>query len=167
MSKGIFYQLLLPVDHLPAPRLSPDFISLATRRRIIATLKYSVLSFEYWIAPGGWLRQWIRFNIAILVLAAVPSIIVIPIITYLVMAGYPIMQVLVHIFHNTLYAVFLLIIIGSVIHCAYLLIKYHAHPLVQGILIAVGATTFIALSYHWFGEYIKYVFYSVKFGLGQ
>jgi len=162
MIKNIFQQLLSPIAPLPEPSISPDFTDLPAMRRILPTLLYNLECFEYWVAPGGWLRQWIRFNIAIFILAAIPSLIVIPIVTYLVMEGFPIMQVIVHIFHNTLYAVFLFIIIASIVHCAYLLIKYHSHPLVQGIFIAIGGTTFIVLAYHWFGEYIKFVFYSVK-----
>ncbi len=162
MSNNIFSQLFAPVSPLMKPKIVPNLGNLAAIQRIINTLTYSLSQFEYWIAPTGWLRQWIRINIAILVLGAIPAIVVVPIITYLVMKGIPIMQILIHISHNVLYCIFLLIIIGSVLDCAYTLLKYRTHPLVKIVILILGGTTIVILSYHWFNEYIKYVFYSVK-----
>jgi hypothetical protein len=44
---------------LPVPRVSSDFEDLPLFSRTVESLRYNFASFEYWISPGGGLREMV------------------------------------------------------------------------------------------------------------
>ena len=46
-------------------------------------LRFSILRLEYWVSPGGGLRQWARFNVGLALLIGIPALVLAPIITLL------------------------------------------------------------------------------------
>ena len=56
------------------------FVSL---ERSAEVFRYGFNRLEYWLSPKGWLREWVRFNIRLALLLAVPSFLVVPLVTYM------------------------------------------------------------------------------------
>jgi hypothetical protein len=67
---------------LSVPRLDPEVTQLDPIQRTGEVLRYSVLGLEYWLSPGGSLRQWIRLNVCIAVVLTVPALLIVPVVTY-------------------------------------------------------------------------------------
>ncbi len=68
-----------PVHH---PTVDPEFPDMNGLQRATEAWRYSLLSLEYWLSPGGHLREWIRQMARIALLLAAPAFLVIPIITF-------------------------------------------------------------------------------------
>jgi hypothetical protein len=68
---------------LPPPKVDPDLELFNALERSAEVFRYSFQRFEYWLSPRGWLREWLRFNIRLSVLLAVPAFLVVPLITYM------------------------------------------------------------------------------------
>ncbi len=49
--------------------------------RSAEVFRYNFNRAEYWLSPGGWLREWIRLNFRIAILMAIPALLVGPLIT--------------------------------------------------------------------------------------
>jgi hypothetical protein len=49
-------------------------------QRSAESIRYSILSWEYWASPNGQIREWIRHNTVLAVVLAIPAIIIIPLI---------------------------------------------------------------------------------------
>lgn len=45
-------------------------------------MRYSMRKAEYWLSPKGHLREWLRFNMKLALLLAVPALLVVPVITF-------------------------------------------------------------------------------------
>ncbi|HSJ04216.1 MAG TPA: hypothetical protein VK956_17250, partial [Verrucomicrobium sp.] len=43
--------------------------------------RYTFSAAEFWLSPGGWLREWIRFNLRLAAFLLVPSLLVVPLVT--------------------------------------------------------------------------------------
>ncbi|QQL43738.1 hypothetical protein [Sulfuriroseicoccus oceanibius] len=63
------------------PAIDRDLPELSWPERTVEVLVYSVLSFEYWLSPGGLLREWIRLNVAVGVVLMVCAVILVPSLT--------------------------------------------------------------------------------------
>lgn len=68
---------------LKPPKIQKDFAKQSVVQRLSAVFRYSVLSLEYWISPGGRLREWFRFNAVTALFIGLPAMLIIPIITFL------------------------------------------------------------------------------------
>lgn len=68
---------------LAPPAVDPDLDRLTAIELSAEVLRHSILSLEYWLSPGGRLREWIRFNLRIATIIAVPALLVVPLITHL------------------------------------------------------------------------------------
>jgi hypothetical protein len=68
---------------IPLPKVHHQLALLPASQRFAEVLSYSVARFEYWISPGGALREWTRLNLAVAFLIGIPALIVVPIGTYL------------------------------------------------------------------------------------
>ena len=68
---------------LKQPKIQKDFAKQSVVHRLSAVFRYSVLSLEYWISPGGKLREWFRFNAVTALFIGLPAMLIIPIITFL------------------------------------------------------------------------------------
>jgi hypothetical protein len=68
---------------LSLPAVNPNLGHSPTLQRVSLVLRYSVLQLEYWISPGGTLREWLRFNVAVALFIGIPALVVVPIVTFL------------------------------------------------------------------------------------
>jgi hypothetical protein len=71
----------------PAPLARPTVIRELPRlpaiQRYSEVVRYSWARLEYWVSPGGRLREWARFNIGLALLIGLPAVCIVPIITFL------------------------------------------------------------------------------------
>jgi hypothetical protein len=63
--------------------VDPDLPPFCALERSAEVFRYGLNRLEYWLSPGGWLREWLRFNIRFALLLAVPSLLVVPLITFM------------------------------------------------------------------------------------
>ncbi len=69
-----------PAALLP-PQVDSEFDLLGPIERSAEVLSYQCRKAEYWISPGGWLREWIRLNLRVALFLAIPAITVGPLMT--------------------------------------------------------------------------------------
>lgn len=68
---------------LPKPVIDPHLGQLTWPERCAEVLRHALLSVEYWLSQGGWLREWIRLNLWVGVVLLVTAIMVVPPVTAL------------------------------------------------------------------------------------
>jgi hypothetical protein len=68
---------------IPLPQIDPNLTQLHWIERSTEVLTYWCLRAEFWLAPGGTLREWIRLNCYAAAFLAVPTVIIVPIVTIL------------------------------------------------------------------------------------
>jgi len=64
-----------PID---PPTVDPEFAEMCGLQRSAESLKFGILTFEYWVSASGKLRIWIKNNMLLASLLAVPVLIVMP-----------------------------------------------------------------------------------------
>jgi hypothetical protein len=64
------------------PQVDPDLPKLSGLARAAEALRYAVLRTEHWLCPGGKLREWARLNGKLSALLAIPALLVLPLITF-------------------------------------------------------------------------------------
>jgi hypothetical protein len=69
-----------PVD--PA-KIDPDLQHMDGLTRSAESLRYSILSIEWWVSPTGRLREWLRHNTRLAAWLVIPAVLVVPVITLL------------------------------------------------------------------------------------
>ena len=67
---------------LVPPTLDNQFDALTVVERITESLGYNILCFEYFLSPKGGLRQWLKINMSLFVLFAIPIFLFVPLATY-------------------------------------------------------------------------------------
>src|SRR5436190_200688 len=67
---------------LPPPQVDPGLAHFTALERSAEVFRYGLNRLEYWISPKGWLRQWLLLNIRMALLLAIPSVLVVPLITF-------------------------------------------------------------------------------------
>ncbi len=67
---------------LELPQVDPELHQLSAIERSAETLRFSLRGFEYWLSPQGALREWFRFNARVAVILAIPTVLVVPFITF-------------------------------------------------------------------------------------
>ncbi|THB67525.1 MAG: hypothetical protein D6E12_08490 [Desulfovibrio sp.] len=72
-----------PATPLNKPQVAEDFQDLGALERVVESLRYNTLSLEYAVSPKGGLRQWLKLNLALLLLVGLPVLILAPVIVYL------------------------------------------------------------------------------------
>ena len=65
------------------PKVDPDLPKLTGLARAAESLKYAILKTEHWLCPGGKLREWVRVNGKLSALLAIPALLVLPLITFI------------------------------------------------------------------------------------
>jgi hypothetical protein len=65
------------------PQVDPDLHHLDGLTRSVESIRYSILSIEFWMSPNGQVREWLRHNAHLAVWVGIPAIIVVPIITFI------------------------------------------------------------------------------------
>ncbi|MGJ8644704.1 MAG: hypothetical protein ACSHX9_14955 [Luteolibacter sp.] len=66
---------------IPKPRIIMGLEHMCWAERSAAVVGHALLSLEYWLSQGGWLREWIRLNLWIAVVLIVAAVLLIPPIT--------------------------------------------------------------------------------------
>jgi len=51
------------------PRVNPDFCRMSRFSRVVESLRYNFASWEYWVSPGGVLREFIRKSLGVAAVA--------------------------------------------------------------------------------------------------
>ena len=65
------------------PRVDPELQHLDGLTRSAESIKFSILSIEFWISPNGRVREWLRHNTHLAAYLFIPAILVVPLITFL------------------------------------------------------------------------------------
>ena len=71
---------------VPAPELAPDLASMPAMNRTAEILRYRLLRLEHAVSPNGALRAWLRLNVRLALIIAIPTLLLGPILL-LVLAG--------------------------------------------------------------------------------
>jgi hypothetical protein len=64
------------------PEVDPELLDLDPLTRSAESIRYSILSLEFWISPNGQVREWIRNNTRLAMILAIPALVILPIITF-------------------------------------------------------------------------------------
>lgn len=64
------------------PMVDPSLHQLTWIERSAEVTRHSLHSLEYWASPGGTLRAWLKLNAQAMLVLAIPSLLVIPLITF-------------------------------------------------------------------------------------
>ena len=75
------WQLLAQPHPVARPIVDEAFFSLPAWKRSLGAIAYCILCFEHWIAPQGWVREWLRLNVLAVVLAGTTILLAGPIVT--------------------------------------------------------------------------------------
>jgi len=67
---------------LSPPVVDPEFSELNDLQRAGESIRYSVLSLEFWLSPQGGIREWMRHNTILAVVLAPVVLVLIPLIGY-------------------------------------------------------------------------------------
>ena len=62
------------------PKVDPEFPEMCGLQRSAESIRYGILSAEYWLSASGKLREWVRNNMLLASLLAIPVLIVMPLI---------------------------------------------------------------------------------------
>lgn len=68
---------------LERPAAAPDLVHMGSIERSAEVIRYSIRRAEFWLSPKGELREWLRFNLWIAAILAIPAIVIAPIAAYL------------------------------------------------------------------------------------
>ncbi len=71
-----------PVSLNP-PAIDPDLETLPVLERVAETLRFTVLSIESAVSPQGGLRAWLKLNFLVAAVLAIPALLIVPVVTYL------------------------------------------------------------------------------------
>jgi hypothetical protein len=67
---------------LRQPKVDPDLESLRPLTRSAESIRYSILSFEFWLSPDGQIREWVKNHTRLAAVLSIPAFLVVPIITF-------------------------------------------------------------------------------------
>ena len=64
------------------PTIDPDLENLNSFQRSAESIRYSVLSIEFWLSPDGQVREWIRHHSKLALILGIPVFLLFPIVTF-------------------------------------------------------------------------------------
>ena len=64
------------------PQVDPDLENLNPFQRSAESIRYSVLSLEFWLSPDGQVREWIRHHSKLALILGIPVFLLFPIVTF-------------------------------------------------------------------------------------
>jgi hypothetical protein len=94
------HQLCWSPRGLPRPAVDPALTELHPVVRAAEVLRYSASKFEYWISPGGHVREALRLSCLVAALLAIPVLLVMPLVTLLLVQVAGWMELIVTILIN-------------------------------------------------------------------
>jgi len=65
------------------PTVDPHLNQLDPITRSAESIRYSILSIEYWVSPNGRVREWLRHNTHLFTWLLFPAILVVPVVTFI------------------------------------------------------------------------------------
>ena len=68
---------------LQPPQVDADLVHLDGITRSAESIRYSILSIEFWISPNGQVREWLRHNARVASWLAFPALVVLPLVVIL------------------------------------------------------------------------------------
>jgi len=68
---------------LQQPQVDPALTELHPVVRVAEVLRYSLTKFEYWLSPGGYVREVARLSILLAIILGFPVLMVLPLVTLL------------------------------------------------------------------------------------
>jgi hypothetical protein len=74
---------LVQLHPVARPTVCEGFLHFPAWRRSVSAILYCLLCFEHWIAPQGWVREWLRLNILATVLIGTAVLLTGPVVTAL------------------------------------------------------------------------------------
>ena len=69
-------------QELEPPKVDPELPQLTAVERSAEVFRFTALSTEHWLSPKGYLREWLRFNARVFMLLLIPTLLVVPLITF-------------------------------------------------------------------------------------
>lgn len=67
----------------PPPQLDSNVDHLPWFERVAEVVRFNLLSLEHAISPNGGLRAWLKLNVLLAIVLAIPAVLLVPLITYL------------------------------------------------------------------------------------
>lgn len=67
---------------LEPPKVDPELPQLTAVERSAEVFRFTALSTEHWLSPQGYLREWLKFNARVFMLLLIPTLLVVPLITF-------------------------------------------------------------------------------------
>ncbi len=78
--------LLVQPRPVARPIVGEGFFRLPGWKRSLVSILYCIRSLEHWIAPQGWVREWLRLNVLVVVLLGTSVLLVGPVVTVLLVS---------------------------------------------------------------------------------
>ena len=83
----VLWQSLLVQPHPVArPIVAEGFFRLPAWKRSLASIVYCARCLEHWLAPQGWVREWLRLNVLAVVLLGTSVLLLGPVVTALLVS---------------------------------------------------------------------------------
>jgi hypothetical protein len=71
-------------ERIEPPKVDPELEDLDPATRAAETIRFSILSLEWWLSPNGSLREWLKLNGRISSVLIIPAVLVMPIVTLII-----------------------------------------------------------------------------------
>lgn len=97
------------------PEIDPLLTDLPAIERVAEVLRYKFLQIEFAISPSGGIRAWLRLNLLIAVTLVIPSLLVVPVVTWLLGSFVTMTGFLLAAAQNLLYTVVTIIALVSLV----------------------------------------------------
>lgn len=65
------------------PRVNPELENLNGLTRSAESIRYSILSIEFWISPNGQVREWLRQMVGVASGLSIPALLVLPLVVFI------------------------------------------------------------------------------------
>ena len=153
-------EILTSSGILSKPTVINNFDQLPTAQRIVETLRYNLLAFEYFVSPRGELRRWFQFNVRVFFLIGIPLLLSLPLLALLVIIAKQgvdfgqrieiFSKLLPIILENFSKSLVLLLMGFSITYCLYKMLKFLSHAVIQTVLIIMGIAAIVLVMYKWF-----------------
>ena len=103
---------------LSPPTVDPALTELHPVVRSAEVLRYSIAKFEYWISPGGHVREVLRLSSLLAALLGIPALMVMPLVTLLLTQVLIGLDLIVEIVINLAYIVAALVVGSAMLKAA-------------------------------------------------
>ena len=110
-------------EKIEAPIVDPQLKDLDGVQRSAEVVRYSLLSWEFWLSPNGTLREWLKLNGKIGSVLLIPAVLVVPLVTFILWQIAKWMSWLVSISGNLIVFPFAALVAAAVIYAMVAIIR--------------------------------------------